>query len=137
MSVTYIGLFKKRRGLQKTRTPRINALKHCRRPPFSSPEPLSLICNRRDQETTGSGDENGRPPFDESFNDSSHALFSPPLQWREIDLLHERAGNFVKTSPHPSPEHLFQTTRLIADELFVEVSAQVSQQPSTNLDRNV
>ena len=28
--------------------------------PFSSPEPLGLICNRpRDQETTGSGDENG------------------------------------------------------------------------------
>ena len=26
---------------------------------FSSPEPLALICNRpRDQETTGSGDEN-------------------------------------------------------------------------------
>ena len=65
------------------------------------------------------------------------ALFSPPLQWREIDLLHERAGNFVKTSPHPSPEHLFQTTRLIADELFVEVFAQVSQDPSTNLDKNV
>ena len=81
MSVTYIGLFKKRRGLQKTRTPRINALKHCRRLPFSSPEPLSLICNRRDrrdQETTGSGEENGRPPFDESFNDScSCSLFTP------------------------------------------------------------
>ena len=60
----------------------------------------------------------------------AHAPFSPPLQWREIDLLHERAGNFVKTSPHPSPEHLFQTTRLIADELFVEVSAQVSQDPA-------
>ena len=78
MSVTYIGLFKKRGGLHKTRTPRINALKHCRRPPFSSPEPLSLICNRRYQETTGSGDENGRPPFDESFNDScSCSLFTP------------------------------------------------------------
>ena len=67
----------------------------------------------------------------------AHALFSPPLQWLEKDLLHERAGNFVKTSPHPSPEHLFQTTRLIADERFVEVSTQVSQEPSTNLDRNV
>ena len=39
--------------------------------PFSSPEPLGLICNRpvaplvsqpRDQETTGSGDENGVRP---------------------------------------------------------------------------
>ena len=137
MSVTYIGLFKKRGGLHKTRTPRINALKHCRRPPFSSPEPLSLICNGRYQETTGSGDENGRPPFDESFNDSCSCSLFTPLQWREIDLLHERAGNFVKTSPHPSPEHLFQTTRLIADELFVEVFAQVSQDPSTNLDKNV
>ena len=29
-----------------------------------------------------------------------------------------------------------QTTRLIADKLFVEVSAQVSQQPSAYLDRN-
>ena len=78
MSVTYIGLFKKRGGLHKTRTPRINALKHCRRPPFSSPEPLSLICNGRYQETTGSGNENGRPPFDESFNDScSCSLFTP------------------------------------------------------------
>ena len=78
MSVTYIELFKKRRGLHKTRTPRINALKHCRCPPFSSPGPLSLICNRRDQETTGSGDENGRPPFDESFHDScSCSLFTP------------------------------------------------------------
>ena len=66
-----------------------------------------------------------------------HALFSPPLQWREKHFLHERTGNFVKTSPHPSPEHLFQTTRLIADELFVEVSAQISQEPRTNLDRNV
>ena len=78
MTVTYIGLFKKRRGLHKTRTPRMNALKHCRRPPFSSPEPLSLICNQRDQETTGSGHENGRRPFDESFNDScSCSLFTP------------------------------------------------------------
>ena len=33
-------------------------------PAFSSPEPLGLICNERprDQETTGSGDENGFPP---------------------------------------------------------------------------
>ena len=30
-----------------------------------------------------------------------------------------------------------QTTQLIADEPFVEVSAQASQQPSPNLDRNV
>ena len=40
---------------------------HC---PFSSPEPLGLICNRplvslpRDQETTGSGDEDGHRPGD-------------------------------------------------------------------------
>ena len=38
---------------------------HFRTVPFSSPEPLGLICNRsgpRDQETTGSGDENGTVP---------------------------------------------------------------------------
>ena len=31
----------------------------------------------------------------------------------------------------------WKTTRLIGDKLFAEVSAQVSQQPSTNLDRNL
>lgn len=38
--------------------------------------------------------------------------------------------------PHPTLEHLFQTYWLIADKLFVKVSAQVSQQPSTYLDWN-
>ena len=44
------------------RTPRQNALRMNTKfniRSFSSPEPLGLICNRpRDQETTGSGDEN-------------------------------------------------------------------------------
>ena len=137
MSVTYIGLFKKRRGLQKTRTPRINALKHCRRPPFSCPEPLSLICNRRDQETTGSGDENGRPPFDESFNDSCPcSLFTPAAMAGNRPSARE-SRKFCQNFTSPIAGTSLSTTRLIADELFVEVSAQVSQQPSTNLDRNV
>ena len=65
---------------------------------------------------------------------AAHALFSiisqtftaerRALQRRESDLLHEKTENFVQTTPHPyaSLERLFQTTRLIADELFVEVS---------------
>ena len=36
-----------------------------------------------------------------------------------------------------STSSIVWTTRLIADELFNEVSAQVSQQPNTNLDRNI
>ena len=58
------------------------------------------------------------------------------LQWRKNDLLHKRDGNFVYNWPHPTLEHLFQTYWLIADKLFVKVSAQVSQQPSTYLDWN-
>lgn len=59
------------------------------------------------------------------------------LQWCKNDLLHKRDGNFVYNWPHPTLEHLFQTAWLIADKLFVKVSAQVLQQPSTYLDWNV
>ena len=67
-----------------------------------------------------------------------HALFSVisfttekrVLWWEESDLLQERAGNFVLTPSHPSPENLFQITRLIADELFVEVSHKFRNSPA-------
>ena len=55
---------------------------------FSSPEPLGLICNRpRDQETTGSGDENGYfvakksvtiPSTDKNSKSPSVPASSPP-----------------------------------------------------------
>ena len=69
--------------------------------------------------------------------------YIPDLHGRETravvaknDLLHERGENFVETPPYLPLEHLFKTARLIADELFSEVSAQVSQQPDTTLYRN-
>ena len=45
---------------------------------------------------------------------------------------------YIKSKLHliHHQEHLFQTTRLIADELFSEVSAQVSEQPNTPFFRN-
>ena len=43
---------------------------------------------------------------------------------------------FRLNSTSSTLELLFQTTRLIADELFSEVSGQVSQQPNTTLDQN-
>ena len=81
----------------------------------------------------------------------AHALFSityqtvtaerRALHWGENDVLHERAGSFVHFL------HLIHIHRrsisfnplywLIADELFDEVSAPVSHQPSAKLDRNV
>ena len=86
------------------------------------------------------------------WKSAAHALFSiisfnPRLhgretraavagKWPAAQELFKRAGNFVSTPPHPSPEHLFQTTRLlITDELFLEVSAKVSQQPHTAISK--
>ena len=80
---------------------------------------------------------------------AAHALFSiiyqtfmaerRALHWRENDLLHERAGNFVHFLHliHRRNISFNPLDWLIADELFDEVSAQVSQQPSSKLDRNV
>ena len=79
----------------------------------------------------------------------AHALFSiiyqtfmaerRALHWRENDLLHERAGNVVHFLHliHRRNISFNPLDWLIADELFDEVSAQVSQQPSSKLDRNV
>ena len=61
------------------------------------------------------------------------------LHWRENDLLHERAGNFIHFPHliHARNMSFNPLDWLIADEPFDEVSAQVSQQPSSKLDRNV
>ena len=61
------------------------------------------------------------------------------LHWRENDLLHERAGNFVHFLHliHRQNITFNPLNRLIADDLFEEVSAQVSQQSNSKLDRNV
>ena len=79
----------------------------------------------------------------------AHALFSViyqtfvaerrTLHWRENDLLHERAGNFVHFLHLIHRQNIIfnPLNWLIADELFDEVSAQVSQQPNSKLDRNV
>ena len=79
----------------------------------------------------------------------AHALFSiiyqtfmderRALHWRENDLLHERAGNFIHFPHliHARNMSFNPLDWLIADEPFDEVSAQVSQQPSSKLDRNV
>ena len=79
----------------------------------------------------------------------AHALFSiiyqtfmaerHVLHWRENDLLHKRAGNFVHYLHliHHLNISFNPLDWLIADELFDEVSAQVSQQPSSKLDWNV
>ena len=79
----------------------------------------------------------------------AHALFSViyqtfvaercALHWRENDLLHKRAGNFVHFLHliHRQNITFNPLNWLIADELFDEVSAQVSQQPNSKLDRNV
>ena len=55
------------------------------------------------------------------------------------DLLHERAGSFVHFLHliHRRNISFNPLDWLIADELFDEVSAQVSQQPNSKLDRNV
>ena len=60
------------------------------------------------------------------------------LYWRENDLLPERAGNFVHFLHliHRWNISFNPLAWLIADELFGEVSAQVSQKPSSKLDRN-
>ena len=79
----------------------------------------------------------------------AHALFSViyqtfvaerrTLHWQENDLLHERAGNFVHFLHLIHRQNIIfnPLNWLIADELFDEVSAQVSQQPNSKLDRNV
>ena len=79
----------------------------------------------------------------------AHALFSIIYQtfiaerraqhWRENDLLHERAGNFIHFLHliHPRNISFNSPDWLIAEEPFDEVSAQVSQQPGCKLDRNV
>ena len=79
----------------------------------------------------------------------AHALFSiiyqtfmaerRALHWRENDLPHERAGNFIHFLHLINPRNISFNPLdwLIADEPSDEVSAQVSQQPSSKLDRNV
>ena len=75
------------------------------------------------------------------FRPCSVFNYIPELHWRETRAIVSgkwpaAARESRKFRPNSTSSFVW-TTRLIADELFNEVSAQVSQQPNTNLDRNI